>query len=169
MHAFVMSGVAAHLLGMLQRAGISATEAVIVGALIGPAQVVSRFMDFATKGRLHPLWIARGAMVLMTVSFVLLLFSGMSFAAAVLFAVLYGAANGVMTIARGALTLVLFGPTGYGRVLGRIARPVQILQAAAPFAVAFLIQMSSDNAMLALSALATMLALVCFTILKRPA
>lgn len=167
-HAFVMSGVAAHLLGMLQRAGISATEAVIVGALIGPAQVVSRFMDFATKGKAHPLWIARGGMVLMTFAFVLLLLSGMSFAAAILFAILYGAANGVMTIARGALTLVLFGPTGYGRVLGRIARPVQVLQATAPFAVAFLIQLSSDNAMLALSALGTLLALVCFMVLKRP-
>lgn len=168
-HAFVMSGVAAHLLGMLQRAGISATEAVIVGALIGPAQVVSRFMDFATRGRAHPVWIARGAMVLMTFSFALLLISGMSFSAAVLFAILYGAANGVMTIARGALTLVLFGPTGYGRVLGRIARPVQILQAAAPFAIAFLIEASSDNAMLALSAFATAIALVCFTALRRPA
>lgn len=168
-HAFVMSGVAAHLLGMLQRAGISATEAVIVGMLIGPAQVVSRFLDFATKGRAHPLWLARGSMMLMTFAFVLLLLSGMSFAAALLFALLYGAANGITTIAKGALTLVLFGPTGYGRVLGRIARPVQILQATGPFVVAFLIQLSSDDAVLALSALATALALVCFTFLKRPA
>lgn len=167
-HAFVMSGIAAHLLGMLQRGGIGAGGAVVVGALIGPAQVASRFADFATRGRAHPLWIARAGMALMAAAFLVLLCGGMSFAVAALFAIVYGAANGIMTIARGALTLLLFGPVGYGRVIGRIARPAQILQAVAPFALAFVIDQSTDTAVLAISAAATLLAMACFLMLKRP-
>ncbi|MDQ8726790.1 MFS transporter [Bradyrhizobium sp. LHD-71] len=168
-HAFVMSGIAAHLLGMLQRGGIDAGSAVMVGALIGPAQVVSRFADFATRGRAHPLWIARMGMALMAAAFVLLLLGGISFEHAALFAIVYGTANGIMTIARGALTLLLFGPVGYGQVLGRIARPAQILQATAPFVLAFVIDWSSDAAVLAISAVATLVAMSCFWMLKRPA
>lgn len=169
MGAFVMSGMAAHLLGMLQRGGLDAAAAVTVGALIGPAQVASRFADFATKGRAHPLWIARGGMALMTLAFVMLLVAGISFPLAVLFAVLYGAANGIMTIARGALTLLLFGPIGYGHVLGRIARPAQIMQATSPFVLAFAVEHATDQVVLAVSACGTLLALVCFMLLKRPA
>lgn len=168
-HAFVMSGIAAHLLGMLQRGGLDAASAVAVGALIGPAQVASRFADFATKGRAHPLWIARCGMALMTVAFVVLLVAGISLPLALLFAVIYGAANGIMTIARGALTLLLFGPVGYGQVLGRIARPAQILQATAPFVLAFVVERASDQTVLAVSACGTLVALVCFMLLKRPA
>ena len=62
--------------------------------------------------------------------------AGVSVVVAGLFCILFGAANGVMTIARGAVPLAMFGPTGYGRVIGRIARPALLLQALAPFAVA---------------------------------
>ena len=34
---------------------------------------------------------------------------------------MFGAANGLVTIARGAVPLALFGADGYGRLIGRIA------------------------------------------------
>jgi hypothetical protein len=95
--------------------------------------------------------------------------AGVSIWTAALFAVSYGAANGVMTVARGGLTLMLFGTAGYGRVLGRIGRIAQILQALAPFTLAFMIEQWSDRAVLGMAACGTLLALSCFLALRRPA
>ena len=43
-----------------------------------------------------------------------------------------GASQGVITIVRGAVPLALFGATGYGAVLGLIATPILVVNAAAP-------------------------------------
>ncbi len=167
-HAIVLSGTTAHLLPILERGGVSATTAVAIGALFGPAQVLSRLGDFVTGGRAHPLWVARGSMALMACAFALLVFAGISSRVAVIFALVYGVSNGVMTIARGALPIAMFGVAGYGKVIGRIARPAQILQAVAPFAFASIIERWSDHAVLALSVMLVLFALGCFALLRRP-
>ena len=46
--------------------------------------------------------------------------------------VLYGAGNGIYSIARGTVPLALFGPVRYPVLVGRLARPVLIAQAVAP-------------------------------------
>lgn len=56
-----------------------------------------------------------------------------------MFAVLYGASNGLVTIAKGAVPLMLFGPRGYGEVLGIISAPNLVLNAAAPLLFALLL------------------------------
>ena len=167
-HAFVLSGTSTHLLAILQRGGLDAGTAVLIGALFGPAQVLTRFADFMTGGRLHPLWVARVSMALMACAFILLAAAGFSTGIAALFALMYGAANGVVTIARGALPLAMFGAVGYGRVVGRISRPAQILQALAPFALAYVIDRWSDQGALEVSIAGILLALACFAVLRRP-
>ncbi|MDZ4135436.1 MAG: MFS transporter, partial [Paracoccaceae bacterium] len=52
--------------------------------------------------------------------------------AAYAFALLHGAGNGILTIAKGTLPLTLFGPAGYGKRVGWLGAPSRILQAAAP-------------------------------------
>ncbi len=47
--------------------------------------------------------------------------------------------------------LALFGATGYGRVLGRIAKPFQVMQAVAPLALAFVVERSGDETALAVT------------------
>lgn len=168
-HAFVLSGMSTHLLPILQRGGLDAGTVVMIGALFGPAQVMSRVMDFVTGSRTDPLWVARGSMALMAVAFALFLIAGFSTAIAAVFAIVFGAANGVMTIARGALPLTMFGPLGYGRVIGRIARPAQIMQAAAPFALAVVIERWSDRGALAVTMTVVLIALGCFMAIRRPA
>ncbi len=160
-YAFILSGVTSNLLAMLTRGGIAPATVVAIGALFGPAQVAARLIDFLFAGRTHPLWIARTAAALVMVALVSLALSGMSVIVAALFAIAFGAANGVMTIARGALPLTMFGPIGYGRVIGRIARPALFVQATAPFLVAFAIGQFSDQAVLASGALAAALVLAC--------
>ena len=52
-----------------------------------------------------------------------------------LFAVLYGAGNGILTIARGTLPLALFGPEGFGKRVGLLALPARATGAIAPLAI----------------------------------
>jgi hypothetical protein len=85
-----------------------------------------------------------------------------------LFCILFGAANGVMTIARGAVPLAMFGPAGYGRVIGRIARPALLLQASAPFAVAAVAESLSDRTVLEFGAVGAVIALGCLSMLRLP-
>lgn len=49
---------------------------------------------------------------------------------------LYGAGNGILTIARGTLPLALFGARGYGSRMGLLARPVLVAQACGPILAA---------------------------------
>lgn len=168
LYAFVLSGLISNLLAMLQRGDLSASSVVAIGALFGPAQVAARLADFVLARRTNPLWIARGAVAVVGCGLAMLAFVGMSLPLAAAFAIAFGAANGVITIARGALPLVLFGPVGYGRVLGRIARPALIVQALAPFVVASVIERFSDQAALQGGVLTCLLVLACFFALQPP-
>jgi MFS family permease len=168
LYSFILSGVTSNLLAVLERGGLGVATAVTIGAMFGPAQVASRLADFMLAGRTHPLWIARGAVVLVASAFAMLAFAGISFPLAALFAIAFGAANGVMTIARGALPLLMFGPVGYGRVIGRIARPALFVQAFAPFVVALAVESMSDRSVLQLGTLGTIVVLGCFLAIRTP-
>lgn len=168
LYSFILSGVTSNLLAVLERGGLGAATAVTIGAMFGPAQVASRLADFALAGRTHPLWIARGAVLVVVLAFATLAFAGISFPLAALFAIAFGAANGVMTIARGALPLLMFGPVGYGRVIGRIARPALFVQALAPFVVASAVETLSDRAVLQLGTLGALVVLGCFLAIRQP-
>jgi len=167
-YAFVPSGLAAHLLAMFGRAGIDPATAVLIGALFGPSQVAARLCEFVFAGNAHPLAVARFALLLLAASFGVALLFGFSVSVAAAFAVMFGAANGLMTIARGAVPLALFGAAGYGRLLGRIAKPFQIVQAVAPVVLAFVIERGSDVAGLALTGACAVTALVCLLAIRRP-
>ena len=71
--------------------------------------------------------------------------------AAIAFAFLYGAGNGLLTITRGTLPLVLFDPRTYGALVGRLLVPSFFLSAAAPLVYAVVIERFGDTAALAMS------------------
>jgi len=167
-YAFVPSALSAHLLAVFGRSGIDAATVVIIGALFGPAQVAARLVELMFGRNLHPLNLARFAVTLLVTSFVMLALLGISAPVAAAFALMFGAANGLITIARGAVPLALFGPAGYGALIGRIAGPSLLMQAAAPFALAFVIERASDPAALACAAAFAVIALICFASIRRP-
>ncbi|HEY4820783.1 MAG TPA: MFS transporter [Xanthobacteraceae bacterium] len=168
-YAFVPSGLSAHLLAIFGRAGIDPATVVIIGALFGPAQVASRLCEFAFGGGAHPLNLARTAFGLIVCAFVVLGLAGISAPVAAAFAIMFGVANGLVTIARGTVPLVLFGPAGYGRLMGRIAGPWLVMQSAAPLVLAFIAERLSDAAALAVVAAFALAALACFLMIRRPA
>jgi hypothetical protein len=103
----------------------------------------------------------------MVLAFALLWLLGISATVAMMFAILFGAANGLVTIARGAVPLALFGPAGYGRIVGRIARPSLIITALAPLAMAFVAERTSDPVALGVAAAFAVVAFACFLAVKR--
>ena len=128
---FVSTAMAAHLPTLLSASGVSLGMAVTAGALIGPAQVAGRLLEFGVLRSMHPLWSARLAAALHPVGAVVLAIVGAP--AAVMFALLHGTGNGLLTIAKGTLPLVLFGPQGYGERQGRLMAPARWVQALAPW------------------------------------
>lgn len=167
-YAFIPSGLAAHLIAMFGRAGIDPATAVMIGAMFGPSQVAARVCELMFGGRAHPLNLARVSVALLLTGFSLLALFGFTPWAAIAFAIMFGAGNGLLTIARGAVPLALFGATGYGRVLGRIAKPYQIMQAVAPLALAFVVERSGDPAALAVTSAFGVVSLICLLAIRRP-
>ena len=128
---FISTAMAAHLPRVVEAAGASLTVAVSVGALVGPAQVGGRLLEFGLLRHIHPLLSARLATLAHPLGVVALMAVGAP--AAALFAILHGAGNGILTIAKGTLPLVFFGAQGYGARQGWMMVPARVAQALAPF------------------------------------
>ena len=127
---FVTGAMAAHLPQLLERAGATPFAAIAAAALVGPAQVAARLVEFLLLRRGHPLVSARFAAALHPLGAAVLVLVGPP--AATAFAVLYGAGNGLLTIARGTVPLAVFGPDGYGERTGLLGAPARAAQAFAP-------------------------------------
>lgn len=132
------TAMSAHMIGLLGGLGLAASAAVWVSTLRGIGQSTARAAEVLSGSRLHPLTLNLLAMTVLPLAFVIGLWSAEFLACAALFALLYGAGNGIVTITRGSLPLVLFDPRSYGVVAGRLLAPSFILSAAAPIAYAAL-------------------------------
>jgi hypothetical protein len=83
------------------------------------------------------------------------------------FALLHGAGNGILTIARGTLPLAIFGPENYAYRLGLIGAPSRIAQALAPLGFGLLID-PMGRGVVAVSSLLSLAALVALLLLPSP-
>jgi MFS family permease len=134
----VTSAMAAHLPRIVELFGATPAQAIFAGMLIGPAQVGARILEASLLSRFHPLLSTRLACFTHPIgACVIGLFGG---GAAAAFALLHGAGNGILTIARGTLPLAIFGPENYAYRLGLIGAPSRICQALAPLAFGLLIE-----------------------------
>jgi predicted MFS family arabinose efflux permease len=168
-YAFVPSALSAQLLAIFQRFGLAPATVVAIGMLFGPAQVLARVCELTFARRYDPLWIARFSVGLLVMAFIVLALLPFSAAVAALFAVMYGMANGLLTIARGTVPLALFGASGYGLLIGRIGGPFLVVQALAPVVLTYVAERSSDAIGLTLVAAFAAIALICFAAIRRPA
>lgn len=128
---FISTAMAAHLPRLLMAGGATLAAAVAFGALVGPAQVGARILEFGLLRKVHPLLSARLATLMHPAGAALLGIAGAPVAA--VFVIFHGAGNGILTIAKGTLPLVLFGPQGYGARQGLLMVPARIAQALAPW------------------------------------
>jgi hypothetical protein len=148
---FLNSGMSAHMIGILAGLGLASGLAVWIATLRGIGQSAARLCEILFGRRLDPLDLNVGASLALPVCFVASFYAGTSIPAAIIFALVYGAGNGLMTITRGTLPLVLFEPHEYGSVVGRLLAPSFLLSAAAPLAYASLVESFGERAALYLS------------------
>jgi predicted MFS family arabinose efflux permease len=160
---FVSSGVSALLPTMLVQLGATPAAALLAGTLVGPAQVGARIIEAGWLARYHPLLSARLATLMNPLGVMVLALGGSLLAP--LFAVFYGAGNGIITIARGTLPLALFGPKSFGRRVGLISLPARATGALAPLAVGLMVEHIGAGA-LWVSALASLSAFVALLLLR---
>lgn len=143
-NVLVFSAIAVHLIAMLQAKGMSAAEAAALGAMIGPMQVLGRLLEISVGRRFAAQSVGVVAMGLLPLSLLLLALFDLPAAGFLLFALLYGAGNGVMTIVRGALPADLWGAANYGAVNGALAAPALIAKAAGPLVAALVFSASGS-------------------------
>ncbi|MGE0850022.1 MAG: MFS transporter [Hyphomicrobiaceae bacterium] len=138
--AVVMGALAVHLVPILEASGLALATAVFLASLKGVAQVAGRVWEIVLGHNLKPLNLGRISVAFMPASFIVLMLGGASFWSAFAFTMLFGVANGLVTIVRGAVPLALFGPKGYGEVLGILATPYLLLAALSPAAFALIVE-----------------------------
>ncbi len=151
-YSFVFSALSAHLIVLLEGLGLASALAVGLSSIKGIAQIAARFLEMIGQKWLGPVAVGVIAFALLAASLIMMLAMQADPVLLALATIIYGGANGLTTIVRGAVPLALFGHAGFGTTLGKVAAPGLITAAIAPLAVAFLIEAS--GAQLALQVLA---------------
>ena len=139
LNGFVFGVISVQLVPLLEATGLATAAAVWVASMKGVAQFGGRVVEILFARNLRAITVGRIAVGILPPSLVLLLFGTGSLPMVVAFTLLMGASQGVITIVRGAVPLALFGVKGYGAVLGAIATPVLVVNAASPTAFAWIV------------------------------
>jgi MFS family permease len=167
LNGFVFSAISAHVVPLFEGLGFTAASAVTFAAMIGPSQVASRIGEIILGRKFKTVHIGLVAIGLLPLALTIFAVGGFGVAAALAFAILYGMSNGLVTIARGAVPLALFGSKGYGLVLGTIAAPNLMLNALAPMLFSILLDRSGPQAGLLIAlAIATVSAVGMFMLAR---
>lgn len=132
-----------HLYPLLLERGLSVEAVVAAIALIGPAQVAGRLAVW-TLARDRSVRLVGGVTVAVLPLALALLAVADGPVLLAAFALLYGAANGIMTIVRGIAVPEVLTRHAYGRINGLITVPQTAAKALAPVAAAALWSVSGD-------------------------
>ena len=132
LNSIVFSAISAHVVPLFEGLGFTASTAVTLAALIGPSQVASRIGDILAGHHVKTMTLGLIAVGLLPAALLIFAGGGFSLWAALVFALLYGMSNGLMSIIRGVIPLSLFGREAYGLVIGTLATPQLFLNAVAP-------------------------------------
>ncbi|WP_188408377.1 MFS transporter [Agaricicola taiwanensis] len=168
LYSFAAAALWAHVIPALAFKGLDTAESMAVLVWVGPAQVAGRlaFVTFGKRLRPHPL----GMVILcgLPLSFGLFAFASTT-AELIIFAVLFGAANGLVSIIRGSLLPEYFGRTSLGRIGGAMSAVALLARAIAPLSAAalLLLPMSYAGIMLVLAGLGVV-AVVAFALARAP-
>lgn len=165
---FVAGALWAHMVPALAAKGLTDAQALAVLVWVGPSQVAGRVL-FVVLGRWLPVQRV-GLVALAGAPLGCLLFAfGQGVPALLVFALLFGMANGVATLVRGALVPEYFGRAAIGRIGGLMSGIAQFARAAAPLATAWLLLALPGYRELMISLAALALAgWLCLALARRP-
>lgn len=131
-YGLAFSAMSFHLIPLLEERGVAIGVVMAIIALIGPMQVFGRVLLMA--GQRHISTIQLGAAIYFAFPIAMaMLASGIrAVYALIVFAIIYGVANGLLTILRGMAVPEFIGPEGYGVVSGALTMPTNVMRAAGP-------------------------------------
>ncbi|HEV3492465.1 MAG TPA: MFS transporter [Reyranella sp.] len=131
-YGLAFSAMSFHLIPLLDDRHVPIGVVMAIIALIGPMQVVGRVLLMV--GQRHITTIQLGALIYFAfpISMAMLAAGISDVYGLILFAIIYGVANGLVTILRGMAVPEFIGPEGYGVVSGALTMPTNIMRAAGP-------------------------------------
>jgi MFS family permease len=136
-YGLAFSAMSFHLIPLLAERKIEMGVVMAIIALIGPMQVVGRVLLMAAQNRVSTIQLGAGIYFAFPVSMAMLALGVNDVYGLILFAIIYGVANGLLTILRGMAVPEFIGPEGYGVVSGALTMPTNIMRAAGPLLGAF--------------------------------
>ena len=138
LYAFVSAALWAHIMPAFVAKGTSEAQALAVVMWVGPAQVAGRVLYLWLGRYVTPralgLWVLAGTPLSLAVFALADHLAGL-----LLFAMLFGVANGLSTIVRGNVVPEYFGREHVGRISGAMSGIALISRAAAPLLAAWLL------------------------------
>ncbi len=138
--SFMSTGLAFHLMPLLQERGLSETAVLLAIALYGPCQVGARAVLFLFGRRADIRLIGRIATLALPAALVVLALAGNRLWLVLGYTVLWGVANGLITIVRASGVAEILGPRGFGQVSGALTTAAMLPRTAAPLVLALLWQ-----------------------------
>ena len=135
-HAFIATGLAAHLIPLLRERGWPEATVLLIAAAQGPAQVAARAMLYAARRGLTMRRVGVFATALVPVAMLALAVGGSNIAVAALFMLLWSVGDGLMSIVRAAGTAEILGPEDYGAVSGALTAISTLPRTSAPLVLA---------------------------------
>jgi predicted MFS family arabinose efflux permease len=125
-----------HLVPLMTERRISPALILTTMAAIGPAQVFARVLWFTVGRDVRPSIVGIVITVAFPASVAILIGAGTSPTLLILFAIIYGGANGMMTILRGTIVQDVMWTEGYGAVSGLLSMPSNLAKGIAPISAA---------------------------------
>lgn len=138
-------------LPVFQAQGASQGMAVLAASMIGPAQVAGRLVLMGAHARVSSRRVAGLTIAASLVASALLWAAGIAVPLILAYAVLQGAAVGVVTILRPVMIAELLGQAGYGAIAGVIYIPSLLAGAAAPVVGALVLSWAGVGALMGFS------------------
>ncbi|MGE0423314.1 MAG: MFS transporter [Reyranellaceae bacterium] len=136
----VYTGMTLYLIEILRGLGHSSATAVVLASFMGPIQISVRLVEIALAHRLSTMNSAIIGSVALPVALLFGLGAGSTVAAGFALVALYAISNGLKAVVRATLPLALFGRAEYGRYMGWLAVPLNIVTAVAPIVFAAMME-----------------------------
>ena len=127
-----------HLVSLLRESGLPPAWAIALPASIGVLQVLGRLLLYLGERRLDVHATNRWAPLLVPLGLLALLLGDGRMGGALLFVLLFGIGNGMLTIVKGTVMAQYVGAAQVGALNGALGVPLALARAAAPLAVGLL-------------------------------
>ncbi|MGH6643188.1 MAG: MFS transporter [Bradyrhizobium sp.] len=167
LNAFVAFGLGAALIELLKAEGLSPTQAVTFGSMLGVIQVSARGLDFLGGGRWDGITTGIFAGSALPVAMLLLMIGGGSYLAIAAFILLYGMGSGAFAVARATIPLVFYDQAEFTKATSRLALPLNVISAASPPLLVGLLTQFGSSALLGVTMLCSCGALLILLWLRR--